>query len=270
MARPDFVIGLIKKVFVRDMKKASVTRLPLVGRVVESLLFEGDHLICLPNDRVVEVNRDLDGKEQMALPSALAEHYVDRASHRFLMDFCICRKSMGCKDYPEDFGCLFLGEPVLSINPGWGRLVSPEEAKAHLKRCRDKGLVHFVGRSKLDTVWLGIGPGDRLFTICSCCPCCCITRAVPYVSESLAEKIHRAPGVTVTVSDDCAGCGACARNVCFCQAITISDGRAVISDECRGCGRCVSVCPSQAISVNVDFAVFEKQSLADLAGKVNL
>ncbi len=269
MSRPAWALTFIKKAFIRDERKMAAAKLPVFGRMVEKFLFEDDHLVCLPRDQVVEVNREVEDPGQTVLPSALAEHFIDRASYLFLMNFCICRESMECKDFPRQKGCLFMGEAARDINPDWGRPVKPDEAKAHLAECRDAGLIHFVGRSKLDTVWLGIGPGKKLLTICSCCPCCCITRGLPYVGDRFAGNIHRAPGVSVTVGEECVGCGVCA-SACFARAIEVSGDRAVISAECRGCGRCAGVCPQGAIRVTVDPRFFPGESAKNIAGLVDI
>jgi MinD superfamily P-loop ATPase len=60
------------------------------------------------------------------------------------------------------------------------------------------------------------------------------------------------PGVTVQVTERCAGCGACTQDVCFVDAIQLLDGRAVRTEGCRACGRCVEVCPEGAIEVVVE------------------
>ncbi|MBI9074003.1 MAG: 4Fe-4S binding protein [Desulfatibacillum sp.] len=46
------------------------------------------------------------------------------------------------------------------------------------------------------------------------------------------------------------GCRAC-EEACFAGAIRVHGGRAEISEACRGCGRCVTVCPNQAVSLEV-------------------
>jgi MinD superfamily P-loop ATPase len=74
---------------------------------------------------------------------------------------------------------------------------------------------------------------------------------LPYLAPGIGVKITSMPGVEVTVSERCVGCGACTQGVCFVQAIRLVDGRAAISDACRGCGRCVEVCPEQAINLSV-------------------
>jgi ferredoxin len=163
---------------------------------------------------------------------------------------CICRAAEGCRDYPIDLGCLFLGAAANGINPRLGQPVSLEEALAHLERCRDAGLVHLIGRNKIDTIWLGVTPGERLLTICQCCPCCCLWRILPQLPHAIGRKVSRMPGVEVRVSDRCTGCGTCL-DACFVSAIQLEDGRSHISELCVGCGRCVSVCPDEAICLRV-------------------
>jgi ferredoxin len=186
------------------------------------------------------------------------------------MDRCICRDSEQCQDYPIDLGCLFLGEAVLDINPKLGRLVSKEEALAHVQRCREAGLVHLIGRNKLDVVWLGAHPGHKLLTICNCCPCCCLWRVLPHVTDGFGGKVHRMPGVTVRVTERCVGCGACTQDVCFVDAIHLENGRAVHSDACRGCGRCVQACPEGAIEVVVEDSQFINETIERISSLVDV
>lgn len=136
------------------------------------------------------------------------------------------------------------------IHPDMHRSVSKEEAKDHLKQCREKGLVHLVGRAKLDTLWLDVGPHEKLFTVCSCCPCCCISLATPFVAPQLTNWFTKMPGVEVVVSDDCIGCETC-RDVCIYGGLDFEDGRAVITDQCRACGRCAEICPEEAIQISM-------------------
>ncbi len=266
MARSDRTLNFVKRTFPRNMNMMWVTKVPGLGRLIEYLFFEGDHLICLPRDTVVKVDKAVDQEEQMALPTDLADHFIDSMDYHFIMNFCICRDSMPCQDYPRDLGCLFMGEAARGINPDWGRAVTPEEAKAHVRKCEESGLIHFIGKSKLDTVWLGVGPGEKLLTICNCCPCCCITRGLPQSAQRFSEKLVRAPGVFVEVlSDECAGCGTCSEGACFTDAISLENGTACIDQTlCRGCGRCVDACPNQAIALTVDKDTFLRESIQQI------
>ncbi|MFP4040554.1 MAG: DUF362 domain-containing protein [Desulfosudaceae bacterium] len=271
MSRPDWLLSVIKTLFPRKPEYGRLSRLPGMGWLFEKLFFDGDHLITLPRGRTIAIGQPVDPGRQMVLPLKLMDYFIDRMEDHFIMDFCVCRRSMNCADYPVDLGCLFMGEATRNINPDWGRPVSKEEARAHIRRCEEHGLIHFIGKSKLDTQWLGIGPGEKLLTICNCCPCCCITRSLPYAALNLSEKLVRAPGVTVQVGDNCLGCGHCVdSHICFANAISMEADRAVISDDCRGCGRCVSACPAEAIHLSIDPEVFLETSIASLESIIDL
>ncbi|OPY28918.1 MAG: CoB--CoM heterodisulfide reductase iron-sulfur subunit A [Methanocella sp. PtaU1.Bin125] len=250
MSRSSWLVGFLMRGFPRRFALARATRLPVIDRVVDRALFGGDDIMYLPQDRVVEVGRVIEPAGQTFLPSQAAEHFIERSGHRFIMDWCICRKASGCKDYPLELGCLFLGEATLKIDPSLGHMATKEEAKEHLRKCREAGLAHLVGRNKLDSLWLGTGQEDRLLTICNCCPCCCLWKILPSLAPAIGSKVTKMPGLSIEVTDRCTGCGACAKT-CFMNAITIEDGRAVIGDQCRGCGRCAVKCPRGAIEVRM-------------------
>ncbi len=251
MSKRPLHVRLIETVFPLRFILARLTRFKPVGRLVDRLLFEHDDLFYLPKDTVIEIDHEVEQPESLVVPSQVVEHFIDRARHRFIMDFCICRDASQCEDYPLELGCLFLGEATRHIDRSLGHEASREEALEHARRCREAGLIHLVGRNKLDTRWLNAHPGEKLLTVCNCCPCCCLWLMLPQLDGSIAGKLHRMDGVEVHVGDACTGCGRCA-DVCFVDAIAIEDGRAVIGDACRGCGRCADVCPGQAIRVTVD------------------
>jgi ferredoxin len=269
MATPVWLVNIIKKTFPMRFTLARSSRVPGLGAVIDRALFHGDDLMYLPRDRTIEVNAKIEGGD-MVLPSQVVDHFIESAGRRWIMDTCICRDATHCRDYPIDLGCLFLGEASQGINPRLGRPASKDEALAHVRKCREAGLVHLVGRNKLDTVWLGVGPGDRLLTICNCCPCCCLWRALPQLNPLISNRVTRMPGVNVTVTGACTGCGACAEDVCFVNAIKMDGGRAVISGQCRGCGRCLEVCPAQAIQLTIDDQAFVDHAIQRIEPLVNL
>ena len=238
---------------------------------VASLALRRDDLFYLPGDRVlISLNQPVPRGENVLLPSHVVEHFIEAAGYHWIMDRCLCRDAEKCQDYPIDLGCLFLGESAAGINPKLGRRVTRDEALAHVRRCQEAGLVHLIGRNKLDTVWLGVGPGDRLLTICHCCPCCCLWRVLPDVRAEIGAGLMRMPGVVVRVTERCVGCGECTQGTCFVDAIRLENGRAVIDPACRGCGRCVAVCPHGAIELVVEDDDYVEQAIRRISAHVDV
>ncbi len=263
-------VRLLKLLYQRRRFAAKMTRFPIIGDLIEKIVFHGDSLVCLPKDTVIQVNKAVDLQGEMVLPSQVVEHFVEIAKDRWIMNFCICRESNKCRDYPRDLGCLFLGEAVRGINPKLGRLVTKEEALAHLENCREAGLVHFIGKVRGDALWLGVHPDEKLLTICSCCPCCCISALIKDMAPQIAENYTKMPGVEVTVTERCVGCGTCVKT-CFVEAIHIINNRAVINEAiCRGCGRCAENCPKTAIKLTINDSEFLQKTIQRIVKHVDL
>lgn len=148
MSRPLWFVQLIKKAFPNRFLAARATKVPLTGRILDDWLFEGDDLIYLPKDQVIEIHQSLAMPGEMVLPSQVVEHFIEKANTHWIMNSCLCRDAEKCEDYPIDLGCLFLGEAASGINPQLGRCVTKEEALEHVRRCRKAGLVHLIGRNK--------------------------------------------------------------------------------------------------------------------------
>lgn len=252
MSTPVWFVNFLKTIYPTRRSLAKLTQVPLIGNLVDHLLFRGDEMYVLPKDQTIQIDQALDRPESMLIPSQVVEHYINQANHHWIMNFCICRDGDKCQDYPRDLGCLFLGKPVLQINSKLGRLVSKEEALEHVRLCREAGLVHTIGSNRLDSVWLGVNPTEELMTVCNCCPCCCLWGLVTDLTPKIGNKLTSMPGVEIQVTDDCEGCGLCEDGICFADAIHVIDGKAKISSECRGCGRCVEICPENAIVLTID------------------
>jgi ferredoxin len=261
MARPLWFVNLLEKTFPNIKLIAKLTRVPIVGKFFDFLLFKGDNIVYLTQDKIISINKEVEKDSDMVLPSKVLEYFINKAKYHWIMNVCICRESMQCKDYPINLGCLFLGEAVLGINPQLGRLVSKEEALDHIKKCREAGLVHMIGKNRLDKQWLGVNPGYKLLSICNCCPCCCLWRIAPFVAPKIGSKVQRMPGVSVKVTESCIGCGTCLNGVCFVNAIHIIDNKAEISEECRCCGRCVDICPQNAIKLIINNKEFVEETI---------
>ena len=226
------------------------------GNFIRKRYFDGDDMVVLPKDSVVKdvnVNISIDSAgDRTILPSDVVKALIDRTDDIFIMNFCLCRKSNNCKDYPIDHGCVFLGKGIRKIPEKFGRVATKDEAKAYIDECTELGFVHIIGRNKLDSMWLHTGDKKDLMSICNCCPCCCLWNMVRDISDDIAGTYRRMDGVSVSVdTEKCIGCGKCEK-ICFTKAISIVNGKSVLDDKCRGCGRCVEICPQDAISISFD------------------
>jgi ferredoxin len=264
VARPLWFVKLLEKTFPNVKLIAKLTRIPLLGKIFDLLLFKGDEIVYLTQDKIITLNQEVENTEDMVLPSEILEYFIEKAKYHWVMNFCICRESMQCKNYPIDLGCLFLGEAVLGINPKLGRLVTKQEALDHIKKCKEAGLVHMIGRNRLDKQWLGVKPGNKLLSICNCDPCCCLWRISPILAPRIGKKVQKMPGIIVKVNDNCIGCKTCMEGICFVDAIHLVGDKAEISNECRGCGRCVEICPENAI----ELIISNKQFIQDSIDKI--
>ena len=147
-----FLVNLLSKGFGHRHRLARLTRVPVIGRAIDRLLFYRDELYYLPLESSIPLDIDLGDMSSTVMPPTVLDHFIDAATHFFIMDFCICRESARCADYPRSLGCLFLGEAAAKINPSLGRKATRDEARSHLEACRKAGRVHMVGRNKHDTV----------------------------------------------------------------------------------------------------------------------
>lgn len=230
----------------------------IYNKVVMKALFDGDSMVLLPKDNVVRktIKTDIkidDAGERTILPSEVVNQIIRKTDDIFIMNFCLCRNSTGCKDYPIERGCMFLGSGINRIPPEMGRRVTADEAEQYIKECGELGLVHIIGRNKLDRVWLSTGSKNELLTICNCCPCCCLWNVTREISDEIGKMFRRMETVEVSVDyEKCTGCGDCS-DICFTKAIKIENEKSIINQNlCRGCGRCLERCPEEAISLTYD------------------
>ncbi len=239
-----------------------VLRIPGLDRVHPWLRADKTDARWLP------INADIDMPGEAPVPLALLERFIEEASHRVIIDYCGCRRGWKCKDYPEDIGCLMMGESALEIKRFPGREVDVEEARRHARRAVEAGLIPIVGKARVDNYIFGVKDRSRMLTTCFCCECCCVTRYTRYVPVKSLDPIQpRLEGIVIEVSDECKGCGKCAEH-CYIGAVEVRDGRAVIGELCRACGRCASICPRDAITIRIDDPEFLEKAYARIRSYV--
>jgi UDP-glucose 4-epimerase len=204
------------------------------------------------------ININIEKTVNTPLPAEVVEDYIRRSEHRSIVDFCGCRKAWECKHYPEQIGCLHMGETALETPKSLAHMAGVDEALRHLDKAVKAGLVPIIGKARVDNFIFGVKDRNKLLTVCFCCECCCITRNMKYLPKEHLDKIFvPLEGVSIEVTEECTGCGTCAER-CFINAITIQDGRSVIGERCRACGRCATFCPQKAIKVRLDNPNFKR------------
>lgn len=258
---PEISVGIVKLTFGMRFRLAQACRrYPVLARMADWIFFQGDDIMVLPRDdtvrrRDIEMNVEVPGPQDTVLPSDVLRTMIRRSQNHVIMHKCICRSSNDCQDFPHDLGCIFMGKGAANIPSSVGRPVSMEEALQHVDLCQEAGLVHIIGRNKIDSVWLNTGPKEELLTVCHCCPCCCLWKMLPELPDHMSGRMTAMPGVKVQVDSQlCVGCGSCVESkCCFVDAISIKEGCVIIDpSRCRACGRCVSVCPHGAITLTIE------------------
>jgi len=200
----------------------------------------------------IPINRDIEGAGEIALPEEILDRLIEKAKHRVIVDFCGCRKVMECESYPHDMGCLMMGESALLIPAKSRREVGIGEAKAHIRKAIEAGLIPVTGKARIDNDFFLIPDEGKLLTVCLCCDCCCITRFSRYMTPEILDGMHHpVEGLSIEVDDNCIGCGQCASK-CYISAIEVRGEGAVIGEMCRVCGRCAMHCPQGAIKLRLD------------------
>jgi ferredoxin len=198
------------------------------------------------------INEDIDLGEDTVVPVDILCEMIDRVSHRVIVDVCLCRATLGCERYPHDVGCLMMGASALEIDPGISREVTRDEAKEHVRKAAEAGLIPFMGKARVDNFVFGIKNKKQLLSVCFCCECCCISRFARNVPVELrSENLNRLEGLSVEITGDCNGCGLCLDS-CFLRVIEIKEGKAVIGEGCVGCGRCATACRRDAVKITLD------------------
>ncbi|MGE5372784.1 MAG: 4Fe-4S binding protein [Solirubrobacterales bacterium] len=196
--------------------------------------------------KIIALNRPIEIPDlEHIVPYATARSIILREPMPVIaaMD-CPCRAQKADACEPRDV-CLVVGEPfvsfVLEHHPKKSRRLSVDEALAMLEAEEQRGHIH--------TAWFKDVMHDRFYTICNCCPCCCLGMAsYQRGTARIAHSGYR----PVFQRESCSACGICTE-ICPFHAITIhEDAYAMVDlDCCMGCGLCVSHCAVEGITLEL-------------------
>jgi ferredoxin len=183
----------------------------------------------------------------LVLAPETASILINGASYIALAFSCQCREERKCADYPADFGCLYLGPGARGIvAKGNAREIDRSAALQHIHRARELGLVHMVLWTSEELRALG-ADADCALELCSCCPCCCISRRT---GDGMKAYVDGITGMGIArVEGECSACGDCGAACPFKAIAVTDDGPEINADRCKGCGRCVLACSQDALKV---------------------
>ncbi len=255
---------LVTKIFLNSIKALfRVFTLPGIRHIHPWVSEKHTHGVMLPINEELKI-------DNVPLPYPIIEEFIEKSSHRMIMTVCGCRQAYSCPNHPIELGCINLGESVLDLSPGLGRLASKQEALDHVKKAIDNGLVPYIGKGRIDNTLYGIPDKGKLMGLCFCCHCCCLTDAFNTLSADYFNRLFpRIEEIKFEVTDACTGCGTCLE-YCLYKAITIENGVAVQNDMCRQCGRCATYCPTKAITVSMDNSDFKDALIQRISSKVDI
>lgn len=196
--------------------------------------------------KIVQVDLQVRSRPTI-LTTDIAEQVVKEASYLSLAHACVCRVEHGCQNYSRDMGCLYLGEGAKGIvAKGNAVEIAVDKGLDVIRQAREKGLVHMILWTSRELRDLG-GNAEHALELCSCCPCCCISRRT---GDGMQAYIDGITGLSIArASEGCSSCHEC-EQACYFKAIRIGDeGPEINLDRCKGCGLCVTACSAGVLSV---------------------
>lgn len=212
-------------------------------------LMQAHHAKVITNEtakRLVDVKEPIkvSNPEQVVPFERARDIILENSEHIAVVD-CPCRQLAENPCGPLDV-CFVLGEPVVDFvlehKPAEARKLDVREALDILQHEHERGRVH--------TAWFKDVAGNRLYSICNCCGCCCLgLRALSFGFGLVASSGYVAQVDTET----CMLCGVC-EDACQFRAIDVLGDVWVDKDKCKGCGVCAQTCPAGAISLQEDAA----------------
>jgi len=194
--------------------------------------------------KVVKVDRSVGEYQEVILPSQSVEEIIMKFED-IAVGHCFCRQKKmvlggSCEYHAPLENCFTFGKSARhTIQQGFARKVTKEEALEILKRAGEAGLIHkaYHPNSLIDR------PET---SICNCCKDCCDTFRL--WKEGAFPLINITHHLSVVEGERCTGCGICVER-CPTGSLNIGEkGRIERKEElCIGCGVCARFCPEDAI-----------------------
>ena len=104
----------------------------IAKKIIDAILFKDDEVYVLPNKNTVnktkkdtittniEINQSFEKDDSEFVPSEIIKEVIRESKDIVIMHKCLCRSSANCEDYPQDFGCIFIGPSSKKIASKYG------------------------------------------------------------------------------------------------------------------------------------------------------
>lgn len=248
---------------IKDYEKIAQLYHTLLGELQDFIQSNYDNLLPFYEqqpavDRTVPVFTSESGKkvniiineevsaEEFIVPSKTVEEIISKYDD-IAVGHCFCRnytRVLGrpCKTGAPSEVCFTFGKSARhTINQGFARPVTKDEAMVIMRQVEEAGLVHkaFHNGSNIE---------KEENSICNCCKDCCDTFTL--WRNGASPMVNSTMYLSVIDRDECTGCEICVER-CPVDAIALdNDGIAVREEKyCIGCGVCARFCPAEAISL---------------------
>ena len=196
--------------------------------------------------KIISLNKKMEVPDEVILPSQSIEEIIAKFDD-IAVGHCFCRqrrKTLGepCSTDAPTLNCFTFGKSARhTVAQGFAQPITKDEARKIMKEAEEAGLVHkaFHPNSK---------ESRPETSICNCCKDCCDT--LHLWRDGAFPLINSTYYLSVIDEGACSGCGSCV-SLCPTDAITLNKEGVAQRDEtaCFGCGVCARSCPEEAISL---------------------
>ncbi len=188
--------------------------------------------------RIIPVSQSIDSNMEI-MPYEQAEQII-KAQKKISVAHCICRK----EQRQLGKGCDHLSEVCMAF--GTGAYFYIENGLG--REVTTVEALKILKNGMDSGLVLQPGNGRKVWSLCLCCGCCCGLLRGLKAMEKPADVAHTNFYCQITVQE-CIGCGLCEER-CPMDAISMDGDTAVVNrDRCIGCGVCVGACNVAAVKL---------------------
>ncbi|NLV86057.1 MAG: 4Fe-4S binding protein [Clostridiales bacterium] len=236
---------------VNEMVQAVVNHTGARGADPDTSVYHAKVLRLSDAEHIFEIEEDIVDLGELPKNIIPYEHartiLIENPDNIAVID-CVCRTLRGENGCHPRQVCILVGNPWVDwasehcpeVHP---RRISQKEAIQILHDCHERGDVH--------AAFFKDAANGRMYHICNCCSCCCTALVA---QNFLGSPMYAGTGHKASIDQEkCVSCGDCVKNCNFVAISQSGDGKCVVDTSlCMGCEACASLCPSGAISLELE------------------